>query len=364
MAISGEERRRRIVTAVGELGGRVRLTELADRLGIPAVTVRRDVAALADAGQVSRSHGFVSLERPDAAPSPVATGPAGSGALGLLVPSVGSYFDEVIAGARAAATAAGARLVLGIAPYGAGGDRLQAERLLESGAEGLLLAPGLVPGREAGDYAWLDTLPVPAVLVERRSTTPDGPGSELDAVVSDHRHGVLRALRHLAGLGHGSVLLAARGDSWTAAEVRAGYQEGTRLLGLPDLPALDTLGPGGVPTDPELLAARIAEAVRGGTRAVLVHNDQDALRLPPLLRAHGLTVPADVALVAYDDVFAALAAPPLTAVAPPKRAVGGAAVDLLLRRLAAGGDLPVHRTALLPALHVRASCGAAPAAAR
>ncbi|MFF7454634.1 substrate-binding domain-containing protein [Kitasatospora sp. NPDC008115] len=358
MAISGEERRRLIVSAVGELGGRVRLTELADRLGIPAVTVRRDIAALADAGRLSRSHGFVSLERPDAAGPPAAPGPGAGRALGLLVPSVGSYFDEVIAGARAAATAAGARLVLGIAPYGTGGDRLQAERLLESGAEGLLLAPGLVPGRAAEDYAWLDALPVPAVLVERRSPAPDGPGSGLDTVASDHRHGVLSALRHLAGLGHGSVLLAARGDSWTAAEVRAGYLEGTRLLGLPALPALDTLGPGNVPADPELLVTRIAEAVRSGTRAVLVHNDQDALRLPPLLRAQGLTVPGDVALVAYDDVFAALAAPPLTAVAPPKHAVGAAAVDLLLRRLAAGTELPVHRTALLPALHVRASCGA------
>ncbi|MEV7780064.1 substrate-binding domain-containing protein [Kitasatospora sp. NPDC088351] len=364
MAVSGEERRRLIVSAVGELGGRVRLTELADRLDIPAVTVRRDVAALADAGRLSRSHGFVSLERPDAAGPPIAPGPGEGRALGLLVPSVGSYFDEVIAGARAAAATAGARLVLGIAPYGAGGDRLQAERLLESGAEGLLLAPGLVPGRAVEDYAWLDTLPVPAVLVERRSPTPDGPGSGLDTVASDHRHGVLSALRHLAGLGHRSVLLAARGDSWTAAEVRAGYQEGTRLLGLPALPALDTLGPGNVPADPELLVARIAEAVRSGTRAALVHNDQDALRLAPLLRAAGLAVPADVALVAYDDVFAALAAPPLTAVAPPKRAVGGAAVDLLLRRLASGADLPVHRTALLPVLHVRASCGADRAAPR
>ncbi|MFB7126858.1 substrate-binding domain-containing protein [Kitasatospora sp. NPDC056273] len=359
MAISGEERRRLIVSAVGELGGRVRLTELADRLGIPAVTVRRDVAALADAGRLSRSHGFVSLERPDdGARPPLAPGPGQGRALGLLVPSVGSYFDEVIAGARAAAAAAGARLVLGIAPYGAGGDRLQAERLLESGAEGLLLAPGLVPGRTAEDYAWLDALPVPAVLVERRSPTPDGPGAGLDTVASDHRHGVLSALRHLAGLGHGSVLLAARGDSWTAAEVRAGYREGTRLLGLPDLPALDMLGPGNLPADPEPLVARIAEAARSGTRALLVHNDQDALRLAPLLRAHGLAVPADVALVAYDDVFAALAAPPLTAVAPPKHAVGAAAVDLLLRRLAAGAELPVHRTALLPVLRVRASCGA------
>ncbi|MER5352178.1 substrate-binding domain-containing protein [Kitasatospora sp. NPDC002551] len=360
MAMSREERRRLIVTAVGDLGGQVRLKDLADRLGIPAVTVRRDVAALADAGRLVRSHGFVSLDEPGAGRTaePAAGTAAGSGrTVGLLVPSVGSYFDEVISGARAAATAAGARLVLGIAPYQAGDDRVQVERLLESGAEGLLLAPGLLPGRRSPDCDWLDDLPVPAVLVERRSPTPDGAGSRLDAVGSDHRHGVLRALRHFAGLGHDSVLLAARSDSWTAEEVRAGYREGTRLLDLPQLPVLDTLTSEGTQTDAVLLADRIAGAVAAGTRAVLVHNDQDAIRLPPLLRARGLRVPDDVALIAYDDVFAALAAPPLTAVAPPRHAVGEAAFDLLLRRLAGGEELPVHRTALLPVLRVRTSCG-------
>ncbi|MFJ8436747.1 DeoR family transcriptional regulator [Kitasatospora sp. NPDC094019] len=73
MAMSREERRRLIVTAVGDLGGQVRLKDLADRLGIPAVTVRRDVAALADAGRLARSHGFVSLDHP---------GPRGGGAPG------------------------------------------------------------------------------------------------------------------------------------------------------------------------------------------------------------------------------------------------------------------------------------------
>lgn len=356
MRRSAEERRRLIVAAVGELGGHVRLSELAGRLGIPAVTVRRDVVALADAGRIVRSHGYVSLGRAAPEGPRRADGAAGR-AVGLLVPSVGSYFDEVIDGVRTAAASAGARLVLGIAPYGSDDDRAQAGQLVDSGAQGLLLAPGLLPGQAPEACGWLDSLPVPAVLVERRSPSFDGPGSLLDSVGSDHRHGVLGALRHFASLGHERVLLAARSDSWTAEEVRAGYAESTRLLGMEPLPVLDTLGPRGAGSDPARLAGRIAEAAADGVRAVLVHNDQDAIQLPPLLRALGLTVPDDIALIAYDDVFAALAAPPLTAVDPPKRAVGEAAFALLLRRLAGEGDLPVHRTLLLPALRVRTSCG-------
>lgn len=111
--------------------------------------------------------------------------------------------------------------------------------------------------------------------------------------------------------------------------------------------------------DPEWVADRIAEAAGTGIRAVLVHHDQDAIQLPPLLRVRGLRVPDDVALISYDDVFAALAAPPLTAVAPPKRAVGAAALELLLRRLTAGTALPAHHLELLPNLKVRTSCGGA-----
>ncbi|MFJ9695627.1 substrate-binding domain-containing protein [Kitasatospora sp. NPDC101183] len=352
MAISADERRELILRAVRESGTPLRLAELADRLAIPAVTVRRDVAALAEAGRVGRSHGFVSFREAPGEPTP-----ASARTVGLLVPSVGSYFDELIAGARAAAAAQGARLVLGIAPYEVRDDRAQAAQLLENGADGLLLAPNLLPNGSARDHRWLDTLPVPAVLVERGRPDHGTLGDRLDMVYSDHRHGVLLALRHLASLGHERVLLAARDDSWTALEVRAGYEQGMRLLGAQPLPVLSTLDPGARPADPALLAAHIATAAANGVRAVLVHNDQDAIQLLPHLRTHGLTVPDDLALIAYDDVFAALAAPPLTAVSPPTRAVGETAVDLLLRRLTTATPLPVHRTALLPTLRIRTSCG-------
>ncbi|MER8184752.1 substrate-binding domain-containing protein [Kitasatospora sp. NPDC094015] len=354
MTISAQERQARILEVVRDLGT-VRVVDLAARLGIPAVTVRRDVATLAEAGRLHRSHGAVAL--PDSGGG-YARSEGRDRVIGMLVPTVGSYFDEVIAGARSAAATAGARLVLGIAPYEARDDRAQVERLLESAVDGLLLTPNWHPGRQPEEHDWLDDLPVPAVLVERQAT-PGGPGAELDAVASDHRHGVLLALRHLAGLGHRTVLLAARGDTWTAHQVRTGYAEAVRLLGLEAQPVVDMQRPGAplAAPDPEWVADRIADAVGSGVRAVLVHNDQDAIQLPPLLRVRGLRVPDDVALISYDDVFAALAAPPLTAVAPPKRAVGAAALDLLLRRLRAGTALPAHHLELLPTLKVRTSCG-------
>ncbi|NBE54312.1 substrate-binding domain-containing protein [Streptomyces boluensis] len=354
MTTSAQERRTRILEVVRG-SGTIRVVELASRLGIPAVTIRRDVAALADEGKIERTHGSVSL------PADTGSGAAAGGpgrVIGMLVPTVNNYFDEVVAGASEAATAAGARVILGIAPYETDSDQAQVDRLLESGVDGLLLTPNTAPGDGLAGGDWLGELPVPAVLVERRAA-PASPAAQLDAVCSNHRHGVLLALRRLAELGHRSVLLAARGDTRTAHEVRAGYAAAVHHLGLTELPVIDVPNPGNAHSsgDDRDLAAQIAEAARAGARAVLVHNDQDAIQLPPLLRTHGLVVPQDMALISYDDVYAALSDPPLTAVAPPKRAVGAEALNLLLRRLDAGADLPVHQIELLPSLKIRASCG-------
>ncbi|MFE0464258.1 substrate-binding domain-containing protein [Kitasatospora sp. NPDC058965] len=346
MVVPAQARHARILELVRQ-AGTLRVAELARRLGAPAVTVRRDVAALADRGALVRSHGTVSAA------------PHRGGrrwVIGMLVPTTGSYFAEVIAGARAAAAAVDARLVLGIAPYAARDDRAQVERLLEAGVDGLLVAPNWLPGGAVAGFGWLDALPVPTVLVERRAA-PDGPGAALDSVGSDHAHGVLLALRRLAGLGHRSVLLAARDDSWTAHQVRAGYAAAVAAVGLAPCPVLDVehVHPG---ARAQRLADGIAAAARARTRAVVVHNDNDAIAVLPLLRTRGLAVPEQVALISYDDVYAGLAAPPLTAVAPPKRAVGAAAAELLLRRLEAGGVAAGRRVLLLPVLRVRGSCGA------
>ncbi|MFC7716338.1 substrate-binding domain-containing protein [Nonomuraea recticatena] len=104
---------------------------------------------------------------------------------------------------------------------------------------------------------------------------------------------------------------------------------------------------------------QVAQVVRaigdGSVTGLLVHNDEDALLLVQHLRLAGVRIPADVSIVAYDDEVAALSDPPLTAVAPPKAAVGRSAVDLLVRRIEQGSALAAQHVALLPELRVRES---------
>ncbi|MET7481728.1 substrate-binding domain-containing protein [Streptomyces sp. NPDC005538] len=357
MRPSVDERQERILQLVRERGS-LRVSELAAELGVSAVTTRRDVETLAELGRLRRVHGAVTWpER--AAPAPVRHPvEAGAPVLGLLVPADQYYYAEVIQGARAAAAAAGARLVLGISKYRQEEDAAQIASMLAAGADGLLLTPnwaGTTP--TAAEERTILGLQVPTVLLERRAA-PGSAAAELDRVCTDHVHGACAAVRHLAALGRRRIALLLTETTPTAGFVRTGYHAGLDAMGLDQPEDL-------AEEDSESRLRRLPDLVAAKTvDAVLVHTDTEALILLQHLQARGLRVPEDVALVAYDDEMAALADVPLTAVAPPKRALGEAAVGMLLDRLAEepGSDSPRRHLDLLPQLRVRRSTAAEAAA--
>ena len=106
------------------------------------------------------------------------------------------------------------------------------------------------------------------------------------------------------------------------------------------------------------LDAFLAECESFGSRAVLVHSDEHGARLVERAMELGLRVPEDLAVIAYNDVTASLAVVPLTAVCPPRRALGETACDLLLRKIQSPAT-PVQHLSLLPTLNIRTSCGTA-----
>ncbi|OIV38365.1 hypothetical protein BIV57_06110 [Mangrovactinospora gilvigrisea] len=344
-----EARQRRLVEIVRTCGD-ITTAELVQTLGVSPATVRRDVAALEQAGKVRHSHGRV--RRPGGRQlSDVSSGAS----LGLILPSMGYYFAAIVAGVREAAAAHGVRMVLGLGGHRDEHTEDRAQALIAHGAGGLLAVPGWSAGGGLrGD--WLAELGVPVVLVERRAergSAADG----LDRVCSDHHYGVLLALRHLHGLGHRKVALVARRDSPTARAVHAGWLAGRSEEGVPHI-EVDARHPEGPAFERSVTA--LAELVRGGgATAALVHNDLVAIAVVHGLAARGLEVPGDLAVVSYDDEIAALTDVPLTAVAPPKREVGERAVELLLHRIRERAAPPTHAD-LLPALRVRGSCGSAP----
>ncbi len=149
-------------------------------------------------------------------------------------------------------------------------------------------------------------------------------------------------------------MLFCRDDSPSARTVRGCFRDALRSLGLPVL-SEPLLSSDGADATHGAQAPDPAEAVRRlKATALLVHSDTDALSLVPRLAGAGLRVPDDVSVVAYDDVVAGLGDVRLTAVAPPKREVGRAAVDLLAWRRAAP-DAPSRHLEIAPHLVERHS---------
>ncbi|MFE4664326.1 substrate-binding domain-containing protein [Streptomyces sp. NPDC056716] len=338
--------------------GTMRVSDMALELNVSAITIRRDVDALSKRGLLTRVHGGAVLPEPRGQRMTVVSdGPAvvsGTGGrelvLGLIVPAADYYFPEVIKGAREAAAERGIRLVLGISQYDPEEERAQARRMLEDGIHGLLITPcGPV-----GAQSWPAELDVPCVLIERH---PDDDAWGAERVVTDHAYGARIAVRHLVDCDRELISLILREDSPHSDLILEGYRGGLAAVGMTarESSVFRLPSPSTDPAERERKLTDFADkAANDLLEAVIVHDDHDAIVVLQRLRARGVDIPNAVAIVAYDDEVAALADIPLTAVAPPKRAVGAAAVDLIVRRLI-DPERPTHRLAILPELNVRAS---------
>lgn len=368
-----DQRQARILTLVRARGS-ARVADLARELGLSPVTLRRDVEAMAARGEIQRMHGVISRLESDpagaehGAKSSATGSTAGSGAatgrgrgglvIGMVVPTTEYYFADVVRGAREVVEARGSRLAVGLTRYLPGEDRTQADRLLSTGADGLLLTPNWAAGAPGpGEGAWTAELPVPTVLVERWAP-PGHPAASLDRVASDHADGAARAVRHLAERGHRRIALASR-ETPTSGRLRTGFEAAVATLGLEPAPAWPAAGAAPL-TEAEAFARTLdylcAAVAEGGVTAALIHSDTDAIMLIPRLQARGVRVPEDLAVITYDDEVAELADVPLSAVAPAKREVGARAAGILLDRLedrGAGREGPRQHLDLLPRLTVR-----------
>jgi len=345
-----------------ELRGSLLTSSLSARLGVTTMTLWRDLVALEDRGLLVRVHGgAVSLavaqqqsraQRSAGAPGlrPVAT-------VGMIVPTTQYYFPEVIRGASQAARELNCRLVVGATNYSPEEEYRQAERLIASGVDALMITPHDAIVDRSPLQRMLEEADIPVVMVER--SVEERFAGRLEWVRTDHAHGAEIAVRHLVEQGHTGIALAAR-PSATVAGLDAGFRRAMADLD----PASAVLlrhnlarPPFGDSAEVSELNALLEECVRMGVTAAILLGDADAMTFVSLVLERGLRVPEDFAVIAYDDEVAAFATVPLTAVAPPKHELGHAALRLCVDRLKQplGAPHTIVRMALLPALVIRES---------
>ncbi|WP_217181676.1 LacI family DNA-binding transcriptional regulator [Streptomyces sp. AC495_CC817] len=327
--------------------GRVEVTAFAAAIGCSQMTIRRDLEALAAAGELQRIRGgAVALAHPAAQ-----TVDAPLGTFGLIVPNSRRYLSRVVRGAVDAAKDAGFQVVIGSSQGSVEEEARQIRHLSALDIDALMLVPTTTDTGAPAPWDELSRVPASVVVIDPASAWAPAQ-SRADVVAADHRAGARLAVEHLAGRGHERIALLAL-DAATSTHLGEGYDDALRAHGLDDS-APRVLGTEG--RDPEATAERIRlfldECLATGVRAALVAPDEAGTALIAELRARKLDPRRDLEVISHGD-DAAHAGEGLAVVALPARAVGAQAVETCVRRLAQSDPAPPRRVTIAPHLVTR-----------
>jgi LacI family transcriptional regulator len=334
----------------------VTIRDVARAAGVSSMTVSRVINESARVSADTRRRVEDAIADLGYVPSRLARGliRQRTGTLAVIVPDVANpFFTLVVRGAEDVARRAGYRVLLCDTRADLAVEREVIEEMIAHRVEGIVIAP--VSDRSRDHLRRLARFGVPFVLVDRTVAEV-----EADAVLGDSAAGARQLVEHLIAHGHRRIgFIVESSDVSTARDRRRGYEAALTAAGLPLDPSLvadATVDPrGGFDGMQRLL--RLEEPPTG----VFTVNNLVALGAIEAVRAAGLEVPGDIALVCFDDIeYASRLYPFLTVMEQPAETFGTLGTQLLLERI--DGRAPERRRlVVLPAeFVVRRSCGAEP----
>lgn len=310
------------------------LAAVAAEAGVSVATASRALSGRGDLAPATRRRVLAAARAVHYTRDPAAGGrPPGSARLLDLV--LGSYHnaysDEVTAGARSAAAAAGYDLVLTEERDSPDDDWPM--RIRRRGSAGVVL--GLI-SPTAAQLAALADADVPVVLMDPQAERPRG----LASVRTTDREGAAAAAAHLAERGATRFAIVLGSPPYRYGRARnAGFREALRRIRPDaDLVAVQADWRGASARD---AAMPVLGALRPGERlGVFACTDEMASGVYAAAAATGRRIPEDVLVVGFDDLRSARwLTPPLTTVRQPIREMAAAAVAALAEA-AAGAPLP------------------------
>lgn len=252
-----------------------------------------------------------------------------TGLVGLLIPGFrndlyGPLADRLDARLRER----GLSVVIGSSGWTADGDLRVLESFASQRLDAVILAPR--SDRSSALVAYLGVLACPVILLDR-----DILGLQRDAVLTDLRGGITRAMGELAALGHRRIAVSAYGSELRPGrQVREGFADATAQFGLEDSPELiidlsDLDAQAGDSLAERLLATNPTAAVIGGPTTLLarcLRQLRERLGSDPF--------PRQLSVVAVgDEALADVHEPALAIVTRPVDQIADAVADQLFRRL-------------------------------
>jgi DNA-binding LacI/PurR family transcriptional regulator len=265
--------------------------------------------------------------------------------VGVVVPDVATvFYAAALKGAQCVFESAGYQVLVMDSERDGDRERENVRTLLAHRVDGILLAT-------SGGFE--GALEVPVVFFDQVVF-----GAGAGNVALDNRAGVELLVRHLLEHGHRRIgFVGAPTGLTSATERRDAFLGALRARGIEAGDDDVRLGDTAWSEAGAERAMRDHLARAEPPTAVVAAGDTLAVGALRALRAAGLEVPRDVALVSFDDpVYGDLLDPPVTALTRHARDLGERAARVLLRTLSGENGEPAE-IRVLPELIVRRSCG-------
>ncbi|WP_426565146.1 LacI family DNA-binding transcriptional regulator [Angustibacter sp. McL0619] len=264
-----------------------------------------------------------------------------TGVIGILVADFEPFSTELLKGAARAVRSSGYELVA-YSAGGAGREQPGWERRYLNRLSGTLIDGAVLVTPTVVDVGYS----APVVAVDPHTGHPDMP-----TIVSDNLHGAVLATEHLISLGHSRIaFLAGRADLESAQLRETGFRQAMAAAGIPVDERLVRAAEYETETA-DLAAHALLEGPERPT-AVFAANDLSAIQTIAVAHSLGLSVPADLSVVGFDNIpESAMCEPTLTTIDQPIQEMGFQAVHMLLELI---GERPLESTHLtLPTELVR-----------
>ncbi|MDQ0104681.1 LacI family transcriptional regulator [Paenarthrobacter nicotinovorans] len=310
---------------------RATISDVAEHAGVSRAAVSKVLRNAYGVSPAMRSKVEESMALLSYRPLALARGMRGNSyTLGVfLVDLSNTFFSVLVEGIRDVADELGYQVLIGQARQGLDAQRKLIEAMVDRRMDGLLLIAPFGPNEELEQLG--RTMPV--VVLGRH-----GPADYFDTVASDDIAGSALIVDHLVGLGHRRISMLANtmpeGEPGMPQTVRRhGYNLAMEKHGLQEW--IDHI-PGRWGYESGLEAGRTIAQRPLAERPTALHGGADVAALGAFtsLFDAGISIPADISLVGYDNVPSA-SLPPigLTTVDQSGVQMGRQAAELLLSRI-------------------------------
>lgn len=332
------------------------IKEVADLAGVSVGTVSHVITGSVPVSEPLRIKVQAAIRKLDYHPNHVARSlkTSRTRTLGIIVPDMTiSFFPQIIRGAETAARAKGYSLIAVNSTESAERQTELLSLLRSQQVEGILLviAAGSSPSNE---IERLSEAGVPVVCLDR---VPDTTPWQMDSVSVDDVKAAELAAEHLLERGYRRIAIVTGPLTLRNEQQRLqGYRQSLRRAGLKVDERL--VWQGNLRTeDVQTMCLDRLRDEAGRPDAIFCTNGPTALGALRAMRDRGLSTPADIGFVTFDELTVDdLFHPAITTVVQPAYQIGCQAAEILLERIDQGKDRVGVRSERLPAtLKIRES---------